>query len=429
MSGRLWDKGGVTDAEMMRYTARDDWRLDERLLAYDLTATLAHVRGLARIGVLGEDELARMETALAELRARAERGELRLGPEHEDGHSAIEALLVERLGDLGKKVHTGRSRNDQVLTALRLYERDALDHVAEAARAGALALLDLAEAHALAPMPGYTHLQRAVPSSVGLWLGAVAEGLADGIDVVRAVRALVDRSPLGAAAGYGVNLPLDRAGVARELGFASVADNPLASQSSRGIVEAMLLAACWQLLAVVRRFAWDVSLYTTSEFGFVALDEALTTGSSIMPNKRNPDVAELMRAGAAVVQGALGELQSVVALPSGYHRDHQLTKAPLFRGLDETLATLRIVPRLAAGMRFDTARMRAAVSPECFATDRAVELAARGVPFREAYRRVAAEAASLTPGDPEASLRARVSPGAPGALGLAALRARLTPNP
>ncbi|MCC6525491.1 MAG: argininosuccinate lyase [Polyangiaceae bacterium] len=429
MSGRLWDKGEGVDRAMLRYTARDDWQLDQRLLPHDLRASVAHVRGLGRIGVLAPGEVDALVLALEELLRDAATGAFVLTPDDEDGHTAIETALVRRLGDVGRKVHTGRSRNDQVLVALRLYEREALADLAEAARLAALALCETAEREALTPMPGYTHLQRAVPSSVGLWLSAVAEGLADARDHVQAMRELVDRSPLGAAAGYGVNLPLDRAGVAAELGFAGVADNPLASQSSRGIHEVAVLGAAWHVCAVLRRFAWDLSFFTTSEAGFVRLDPALTTGSSIMPNKRNPDLVELMRASCAVVQGASTELQTLVALPSGYHRDLQLTKAPLMRGLDEALATTRLVPRLVAGLGLDHARMLAAVTPECFATDRAVELAVAGVPFREAYRRVAGELDELGAGDAGASLRARVSPGAPGALALEALRRRLAPRP
>jgi len=421
----IWDKGGASDAEMMRYTARDDWRLDQRLLRHDLRATRAHVRGLGRIEVLDAEELAAMEKAIDELETRLEEGDFVLTEADEDGHSAIEAALIAALGDVGKKVHTGRSRNDQVLVALRLYEKEAIDELREAARIAALALLERAEEHAATPMPGYTHLQRAVPSSVGLWLSAIAEGLADGRDVLAAVRRLVDRSPLGGAAGYGVNLPLDRAGAAAELGFAAVADNPMASQASRGMVEVQLLAAAWHVMAVIRRFAWDLSLFTTSEFGFVKLDTTLTTGSSIMPNKRNPDLVELMRAACGVVQGAMSEIMGMLSLPSGYHRDAQLTKAPLFRGIDEALATTCMVPRLVAGMTLQTDRMREAISPDCFATDRAVELTASGVPFRDAYRQVAAEIESLEAGDPEASLRARTSPGGPGALALETLRARL----
>jgi len=425
VSAKLWDKGGATDGEMLRYTSRDDWKLDQRLLAYDLRATLAHVRGLFRIGVLSADEIAAMEGALAMLVQKNEAGQLILAEADEDGHSAIEAALVALLGDVGKKVHTGRSRNDQVLVAMRLYERDALTDLGSFTLEATRALAALARKEEQTPLPGYTHLQRAVPSSIGLWAGSFAENLLDAEGIVRATRALVNRSPLGAAAGYGVNLPLDREGVARELGFADVAWNPLASQTSRGLLEAQILSAAWQVSAVIRRLAWDLSLFTTSEFGFVRLPDAFTTGSSIMPQKRNPDVVELMRASCSVIQGALAEVQTIVALPSGYHRDLQLTKSPVMRGLDEALSTARLVPRLISGLRFDHQRMLAAITPECFATDRAVELATSGVPFREAYRRVADEIKDLSQGDAQASLKARVSPGAPGAFDLDKLDARI----
>jgi len=431
MAGKLWDKGKATDAEMLRFTSRDDWQLDQRLLAHDLVATRAHAAALGRIGILDPDETARVIAALDDLAAREAKGELRLGEADEDGHSAIEGHLVDALGDLGKKIHTGRSRNDQVLVAMRLWEKDALGAVAGRAREAGRALLDLARKHETLPWPGYTHLQRAMPSSVGHWAAAFAEGFADAAELAEVTRCWIDRSPLGAAAGYGVNLPLDRDGASKEMGFADLQINPQWSQTSRGLVEVQVLAACFQTSGLVRRLAWDLSLFTTSEFGFVSLPDEFTTGSSIMPQKRNPDVVELMRAGASIVQGALTEVATLVALPSAYHRDLQLTKAPLFRAVDETLAGVGLVARLAAGLRFHAERMRAAVSPETFATDRAVELAKSGVPFREAYKQVAGEvlgtegAASLASRSPEDSLRARVSTGAPGNLALDRIAKRL----
>jgi argininosuccinate lyase len=428
MTKPLWDKGGATDAEMLRYTARDDWRLDQRLLAHDLRATIAHVHGLGRVGILAEAEVALLVAELRSLAERERAGAFVLTDADEDGHTAIEAALTAKLGDVGKKVHTGRSRNDQVLVATRLWERDALDALAEAVREGARAFVDLARREHDTPMPGYTHLQRAVPSSIGFWAASFAEGFGDALDAIAGARKLVDRCPLGTAAGYGVNLPLDREGVAAELGFAAVALNGMAAQTSRGLVEAQALAAAWHVSALARRLAWDLSLFTMSELGFVKLDPAFTTGSSIMPQKRNPDVVELMRASCSIVQGALAEVQSIVALPSAYHRDLQLTKGPTMRGLDEALATARLVPRLVASLSFDRDRMADAVSAECYATDRAVELAVAGVPFREAYQRVAGEIASLERGDPQASLAARTSVGAPGNLSLDAIAARLEPK-
>ncbi len=426
---RLWDKGGAADADMLRFTARDDWQLDQRLLPFDLAATAAHVRGLGRIGTLSEVEVATLVKELERLAEEVREGRFVLTEEHEDGHTAIEMELTARLGDAGKKVHLGRSRNDQVLVAMRLYELATLEHLDELALTAAGALLDLAKRETMTLLPGYTHLQRAVPSTVGYWAAAFAEGLADAAESIRGATRLCNRSPLGGAAGYGVNLPLDREGVAEDLGFACVALNPLASQTSRGIAEAVILSSVWHASAIIRRLAWDLSLFTTAEFGFVRLDEALTTGSSIMPQKKNPDVVELLRASCSIIEGAITELMSLVALPAGYHRDLQLTKAPTMRALEEARRALSLVPRVIVGMTFDRERMARAVSADMVATDRAVDLAVAGVPFRDAYARIAKEvgSAELPAGDAaRVSLERRVSLGAPGNLGLDRLEARLS---
>ncbi|MSP58764.1 MAG: argininosuccinate lyase [Myxococcales bacterium] len=430
MSDLLWDKGGsgaaTVDERIQRFLAGDDVLLDRALFLHDLRASRAHVAGLARIGLLDEQERAALSASLAALADEYRAGTFVLDARYEDGHSAIEVYLTAKLGEVGKKVHTGRSRNDQVLVAQRLFLRDALDGIAAHCRDAANALLDRAEADALTPMPGYTHLQRAVPSSVGLWLAGFCEAFLDDADLARSTRSWIDRSPLGTAAGYGVNLPLDRAGVARDLGFAAVQLNPLYAQNSRGKFELQALMALAQALLDVRRLAWDLSLYTSAEFAFVRLPDRYTTGSSIMPQKRNPDVVELLRASYAVVEGAMAEVQSVLGLPSGYHRDLQATKAPVLRAVERGLCALVLLPDLVRSLEFDRPRMRAAITPDLFATDRAVDLARAGVPFRDAYRQVAHELASLTMASPEESLRARVSPGAPGDLRLDELRARLT---
>lgn len=433
MTAKLWAKpgaagGGAVDDAMLRYTARDDWQLDQALLPFDLRASRAHVSGLARIGALAVAERDLLHGALEALEREVIAGSFVLGPDDEDGHTAIEAALTERLGDAGKRVHLGRSRNDQVLVALRLYERDRLAKLAELAIEGARAFLERAEQERETVMPGYTHLVRAVPQTVAHWNASFAEGLTESARALLAARALLDGSPLGAAAGYGVNLPLDRDGVASELGFPSLTLNPLASQSSRGISEVMAVTAAWHALAIARRFAWDVSIFSTAEFGFVKLPAALTTGSSIMPNKRNPDVIELLRASCAVAQGAAVELMGLTALPSGYHRDLQLTKAPVMRALSEGVHALTILPRIVRALELDRDAMRRAVTVDMLATDRAVDLARSGVPFREAYKTIAADLGSSTEeAGPRgaASVRARVSPGAPGHLGLDRLAAEI----
>ncbi len=426
MSGLLWDKGGsAVDERVQRFLAGDDVLLDRALFPFDLAASRAHVAGLGRIGLLAADEVAAIAAALDELSDKFRAREFVLDARFEDGHSAIEAFLVGKLGDAGRKVHTGRSRNDQVLVALRLHQRASLEGLEARLRDAARALLERAEADAMTPMPGYTHLQRAVPSSVGLWLAGFVEALLDDAQLARLTRGWIDRCPLGTAAGYGVNLPLDRAGVAAELGFPSLQWNPVYAQNSRGKFELAVLSAFSQALLDVRRLAWDLSLYTSAEFAFVRLPDRHTTGSSIMPNKRNPDVVELLRAAYGVVAGAQAEIAATLSLPSGYHRDLQATKGPLLRAVEHGLAAVELLPDLVRGMTLDRERMRAAITPDLYATDRAVELAREGVPFREAYRRVAGQLDALGDRTPEESLRARVSPGATGDLGLERLRARL----
>lgn len=438
---RLWDKTSVGDeldadarslaASIHRFTARDDWQLDARLLPHDLRASKAHVRGLGRVGALPSDEVDSIVAGLEGIEADLARGAFRIAEQLEDGHTAIEAALVERIGESGKRVHLGRSRNDQVLVALRLYERAALDRIGRLSVRAGRALLGLAHSHDNAVMPGYTHLQRAVPQTFGHWAAAHAEGFADAASCASGTaRELCSKSPLGAAAGYGVNLPLDRDGVARELDFPELQVNPLWSQTSRGITEVVVLTAAWHGLAVLRRLAWDLSLFTSGEFAFVRLSDPFTTGSSIMPNKRNPDVVELMRASASVVQGAIVEIMSIVSLSSGYHRDLQLTKGPTMRALDEAETALELIPALVAGIEIDRTRMVAAVTRDTLATDAAVSLARGGMPFRDAYRQVAADLAGTTDmpagaAAAEASIAARLSPGAPGNLLLPRIEQRL----
>ena len=274
-------------------------------------------------------------------------------------------------------------------------------------------------------MPGYTHLQRAVPSSSGLWMAAFTEAFIDNLVFTLGVSSVIDCSPLGTAAGYGVNLPLDREGVAAELGFARLQVNPMYTQNSRGKFEIMALQAAHHAMQDLRRLAWDLSLFATSEFSFVTLPKQYITGSSIMPNKFNPDVVELLRGRAATAEAAIAEIQSVLSLPSGYQRDLQLTKAPLIRGMESSLQALSIVPALVRDMAFNAGNMRAAISSDMFATDLALEQSAAGVPFREAYLEAKKRLDQLEAPDVESSLAQRTSPGACGDLRLAELRGRL----
>jgi argininosuccinate lyase len=425
MSDLLWQKPGVSvDANIQAFLAGDDVVLDREFFLHDIAASRVHAQGLQRIGMLSADELAGLERELDALADDFRNGAFLLDGRFEDGHSAIESRLTERLGEAGKKIHAGRSRNDQVLVATRLWLKEKLAAVQGLCREVAGIALQRAETEASLPMPGYTHLQRAVVSSAGMWWAGWAEAFID--DARRAIdtRALVDANPLGTAAGYGVNLPLDRDFTTEALGFARMQVSPLYAQISRGKFELAALESLGSAMLDLRRLAWDLSLFTSAEFGFVALPAQYTTGSSIMPNKRNPDAVELMRASYASVAAAKTEIEQLLSLPSGYHRDLQVSKGALFHGFGKGLQALALLPDLLRQLEWKPERMRAAIEPSMYATDLAVDLARQGMPFRDAYRQ-AADPARWTEGDPQASLAARMSPGAAGDSRLALLRARL----
>ncbi|MFN9730631.1 MAG: lyase family protein [Pseudomonadota bacterium] len=426
MTQPLWQKAdSVVDARIMRFLAGEDVLLDRELLPYDIRASRAHAAGLVKIGILSADEGAAIARELDALAADVASGAFVLDARFEDGHSAIEARLTERLGDTGRRIHTRRRRNDQVLVASPLYLKDRLAELKALCIDIARVALRRADSERDLPMPGYTHVQRAVVSSAGLWWAGWAETLSDSAMIARDALAVVDANPLGTAAGYGVNLPLDRDGTTESLGFARLQVNPAAAQLSRGKYEWQALAALSQALGDVRRLAWDLSLFTTAEFGFVALPPQYTTGSSIMPNKRNPDVVELLRASQAVTLGAMAELSALLSLPSGYQRDLQFSKGPVIRALRHGLDALALVPALLAELRWNEAALRAAIEPAMYATDLAVEQAIAGVPFRDAYRAAADAAHTLGDRTPTQSLAARISPGACADLRLDAIAARI----
>jgi argininosuccinate lyase len=329
------------------------------------------------------------------------------------------------LGDIGGKIHTGRSRNDQVAVALRLYMKDRLKRLQSTCIRIASVLLDRIDAEGDLPMAGYTHLQSAMPSSVGLWLAGHAEAFIDNAELAALTINWLDASPLGTASGFGVNLNLPRQAVAKDLGFARMVVNPQYAQNSRGKIELQALSVLSACTLDLRRLAWDLSLFTTHEFGFVSLPEQYCTGSSIMPNKNNPDTIELLRAVHGVVQGAQTELASVLSLPSGYQRDLQATKPPLLRAFAKGLQALKLLPDLLAGFEWQVERMRKSITPEMLATDRALDMARQGIPFRDAYKSAAAETEELSAEGIAQSLASRVSPGGCGQLETGLLQVRL----
>jgi argininosuccinate lyase len=389
---RLWDKGAPLDERVLRYTAGEDYALDDRLVAYDVRASIAHAEMLNAQQLLSLDDLDAIRDGLLVLAEQHAQGAWRVELADEDGQTALERRLTERVGVAGARIHLGRSRNDQVLAAIRLYLRDVLGSLSGGAVAVADALDELGVREAATPLPGYTHMQQAMPSSVTLWAGGFAAELRDDAEGVTQVGRRLGPSPLGSAAGYGTpGLAIDREATRDALGFSSVQEPVTAVQLSRGKAEAQLLCEITLLMQDLSRFAADVLLFATQEFGFLTLPEAFTTGSSIMPQKRNPDVFELIRGRSATALGCLTEALAVCAkLPSGYQRDLQLIKFPLFRAIDLALETLAILPPAIAAMRFNPAAIR--LDPAIRAAEEANRLAVReGIPFREAYRLVAAK--------------------------------------
>jgi argininosuccinate lyase len=389
---RLWDKGTPLDERVLAYTAGDDYLLDNRLVRYDIQASIAHAEMLAVQGLLSAHDLESIRGALTAIGEEHARGSWRVALDQEDCQTAIENLLTARIGATGGRLHAGRSRNDQVLAALRLYLRDAAEELRRGAAAVADALDALAARHGPVALPGYTHMQQAMPSTVELWAQGFAAEIRDDAEGLALTQRRIGKNPLGSAAGYGTpNLAISREETRRRLGFAVTQEPVTAVQLSRGKAEAQLLFEITLLAQDTGRLAADLMLFYTQEFAFVSLPAAFTTGSSIMPQKRNPDVFELMRGRSAVAQAALNEVLGITQkLTSGYHRDLQLIKPPLFRAIDSCLQTLAILPSALQGVAFRPENIRLDPGIDAAAAANAL-VAQEGIPFREAYARVAAK--------------------------------------
>jgi argininosuccinate lyase len=389
---RLWDKGEPLDAQVLRYTAGEDHRLDGRLVPYDVRASIAHATMLHRQQLLSESDFDAICTGLEALAVSYAAAEWQITLDDEDVHTAIEKRLSESIGEAGKRVHLGRSRNDQLLAALRLYLLDAADDLERAATGVAEALTALGGRESDTALPGYTHMQQAMPSSVHLWADGFAAEVRDDATGIAASRRRISRNPLGSAAGYGVpGLPIDRDATRKLLGFDAIHEPVTAVQISRGKAEAGLTFELCLLMQDLSRLASDLLLFYTQEFAFVSLPASMTTGSSIMPQKRNPDVLELVRGASATLQGCLLEIIALPAkLPSGYQRDLQRMKSPLFRAIDVTLESCEVMKALLDGVKFRPENIR--LDPSIYAAGNANRLVLeKGISFREAYRRVAKE--------------------------------------
>jgi argininosuccinate lyase len=387
---RLWEKGLPLDERVLRYTAGEDHKLDSRLVAYDVRASIAHAEMLAEQNLLSMDDCKDIVVGLSRLLADYHAGRWEIRLEDEDVHTALETRLTKLIGAAGGRVHLGRSRNDQVLTAIRLYLRDATEEVGKSVEGLECALAELAKRHDKVDIPGTTHMQHAMPSTVALWSEGFSEAFADARDGLASALRRINKNPLGSAAGYGTpGLNIDRESTTRKLGFAETQTPVTAVQLSRGKAEAGLLFELSLLMQDLGRLATDLLLFYTQEYRYISLAPEVTTGSSIMPQKRNPDVLELVRGAGGTVQACLQECLLIMAkLPSGFQRDLQRIKPPVFRAIDLTVESVDIMAYLVTTVRFLPENIE--LGEELFATGQAYNLVTtEGIPFREAYRRIA----------------------------------------
>jgi len=415
--GSAQDKPAKLHPTIETYTVGEDPALDLSLFPFDIAASKAHAKGLNKIGILSTHELSQLLAALTELQQKFEDGKITIAVEDEDCHTVIENALTKKLGSTGKKIHTGRSRNDQVLVALRLLMKDRLQNIRTGALALAESFLSFARKYEQVPLPGYSHMQQAMLGSVGHFGCSFVESLLDDIALLDAIQKHIDANPLGSAAGYGVALPLDREKVTQELQFGRTQINALYCQNSRGKFESVFLEGLVQIMMTLGRFASDLLLFTTQEFDFFAVDASLVTGSSIMPQKKNLDGLEILRGNVSVVIGYQHMVKDIAkSLPSGYNRDLQLLKRPVIYGADIVLQSIDVALLYLKGITPKKASIEQKITKEIFMADVAVALSReKGIPFREAYQ-LSKKQMKTYQVDYQKNIASKVSPGAPGNL-------------
>jgi len=389
---KLWDKGFSTDKKIDHFTVGNDRELDLHLAKYDVIASKAHAKMLGKIGLLTEEETNSLVDELNNIATSIEKGTFTIEESFEDMHSKIEFLLTEKLGDTGKKIHTARSRNDQVLVAMHLYLKDELTKIKSQTKTLFDLLLKLAEEHKEVLLPGYTHLQIAMPSSFGLWFSAYAESLIDDLYFIEAAYKVADQNPLGSAAGYGSSFPIDRSFTTVEMGFETTKYNVVASQMGRGKVEKATAFGMASIASTLSKMAMDICLYMSQNFDFISFPDELTTGSSIMPHKKNPDVFELVRAKCNKLQAVPNQLTLVINnLPSGYHRDLQLVKEIIVPSIQDMKACLEILTFSLKEIRVNKNILEDPKYDYLFSVDTLNELVQNGMPFRDAYKKMGQE--------------------------------------
>ena len=414
---KLWKKDYNLDKAVEAFTVGNDYLLDQKLVVYDCFGSIAQAKMLAKIKVLSGEEEKKLVESLKSIIKLSEEGKFKILQEDEDCHTAIENHLIKETGEAGKKIHAGRSRNDQVLTALRLYTKAELLHVMSLVTELVKSLQKFAEKNRDVPMPGYTHMQKAMPSSVGLWGASFAESLEDDFEALKTAYNINNQSPLGSAAGFGSILDTDRKFTADLLGFKSVQNNVLYVQNSRGKTEVMVLDALSYIMSTINKLATDLLLFTMQEFQYFSLPKTFLTGSSIMPQKYNYDVLELLRAKSNLVAAKGIELRMITgSLPSGYNRDFQLIKLAFFESFDTTIESVAILTEVIKCLQVNKDKLVAACTPELFMTDAALKLVKGGMPFREAYQQVTGK--PVTKIDTVKAIKSRSGIGMPGNLNL-----------
>lgn len=423
---KLWQKDYELNELVEKFTVGRDYLLDNALIIPDCVSSIAHARMLNSINLLTDDELEKLETSLKSIINDFKEGNFSIKQSDEDCHTAIENYLTVNAGAAGKKIHTGRSRNDQVQTALRMYSRASVLTLLEKGAALVRRMIDFAEINRDVPMPGRTHMQIAMPSSVGLWAGAWAEEMIDSLKNLQSVYALINQCPLGAAASYGTPLPLNREMTAELLGFSKVQNNVLYVNNSRGRLDSLVLNAVEHIVLILSSAAQDLILFSLPEFGYFSLPAELCSGSSIMPQKKNPDGLELMRAKSATMSGyAMSVKQVVRALPSGYNRDFQETKEPYMNGLELAAQCVDIMELTFERLQVNREKLEQGFTPEIYATDAAIEMVAGGASFRDAYKEVGLNLDSLGSRVPSAVNASRTSTGTAGNLNLGSAEAEI----
>jgi len=387
---KLWDKGYDLNKKIESYTVGNDPKLDQKLIYYDCVASKAHAKMLQKMNLLTKSEAEDLICELDKIISLDSEGKFVISQDQEDCHTAIEMFLTESLGDVGKKIHTARSRNDQVLTALRLYYKDQLDGIEQAIHDLTNVILQFSRKYGHVLVPGYTHMQKAMPSSFEIWSGAFVDSMNENLLLLATIKKLIDQSPLGTAAGFGVPLDIDREFTTRELGFSRVQSNPIYAQHSRGKFEISILHVLSQIMFDLNKIASDLIMFSMTEFGYVELPDDFCTGSSIMPQKKNPDVLELLRAKYHIVSSYEFQVARISSnLISGYNRDIQLTKEPVMNGFSITVSSLEIAILLFDRLFVNEQRCKSAMTEEIYSTEQVYKLVQQGIPFRDAYQKVA----------------------------------------